>query len=597
MNAVEILARTRLFSGLAPDVLERLAARSRERALAAGDLLFAIGDPAQQLFVVAMGRLRVTLADGSIANDIDRHEPVGEIALLAGEPHSARCQAIRDSRLLVIEREELMDCLHQHPQAWAELTRMVIQRLRQNLRGRSAVVRPPAIQALSLIPGSGQVDLLPLAQALSDAIDRGHSRVIDSALVDHHLGLGMAQASFGSSPGEQRLQEWLQAQERTWKHLVWVGDAEANGWTARCLRHADRVVVVVDAREAPGATLPAWLERRSRLAAPLDLLLLHSGERPPPGRVQAWCEALHPQGHYLLRPGDRQGLLRLARHLSGRALGLVLGGGGARGFAHLGLMRALEELRLPVDLVGGSSMGAFLGGLMAQGHDAHSIRHIARESFVDHNYLNDYVLPRVALIRGRKFLNHLRRVFADGAIEDLAIPYFCVSTNLTQGSAVVHRDGPLHLWVGTSMAVPGVAPPVAWRGDLLVDGAVVNSLPTDIMQAMGRGPILASDVSTEGALALPGVEGPDPEALLRRSRLSDDENQRPGLLSILFRTATLTSESGRAARAARADLYLRMPVGGVALFDWQRMDEIIERSYQKALPLLERWKSEAGLTV
>jgi len=280
----------------------------------------------------------------------------------------------------------------------------------------------------------------------------------------------------------------------------------------------------------------------------------------------------------------------LARSISGRALGLVLGGGGARGFAHIGLLRALHELRLPLDVLGGTSMGAFISALTACGYDWRQVLEITRDTFVEHRLLNDYLLPRVALIRGRKFYRHLQKLFGERRIEQLRTPFYCVSTNLTRGQPVVHDRGPLALWVATSMAIPGVAPPVVWRGDLLVDGAIVNSLPTDIMQSLERGPIIASDVSTEGALAMPGVEGPDPDAVLRWAPLRPHEGRRPSLISILFRTATLTSESGVAARAARADAYLRLPVSGIAMFDWDKLDDVAQRGYEFAmqeLPKLE----------
>ena len=216
---------------------------------------------------------------------------------------------------------------------------------------------------------------------------------------------------------------------------------------------------------------------------------------------------------------------------------------------------------------------------MPCGHPSSEILRLTRETFVNRNLLNDYLFPSVSLIRGRKFLRRLTDIFGDRRIEELPTPYYCVSTNLTRGSATVHDRGPLDVWLGTSMCIPGVAPPVAYRGELLVDGAVVNSLPTDIMQALERGPIIASDVSTEGGIGAPGIEGPDPEGLLNWAH----PEKRPSLLSILFRTATLTSESGVAARAARADLYLRMPVTGIGMFDWKRIDELAQRGYQYAL--------------
>src|SRR3546814_9422080 len=109
----------------------------------------------------------------------------------------------------------------------------------------------------------------------------------------------------------------------------------------------------------------------------------------------------------------------------------------------------------------------------------------------------DYVLPTVSLIRGRKFVRQLHAIFGDERIEALRRPYFCVTTNLTKGCSATHDRGPLHLWIATSMAVPGVAPPLVFEGELHADGAVANSLPTDVMQALDRGPIVASNVSRE----------------------------------------------------------------------------------------------------
>jgi NTE family protein len=298
--------------------------------------------------------------------------------------------------------------------------------------------------------------------------------------------------------------------------------------------------------------------------------------------VLQWREATGAHSHYFVRPDNARDMARIARSLTGRAVGLVLGGGGARGFAHLGVLRALEELKIDVDVTGGASMGAFVSALAACNYPSAEILRLTRETFVNRNLLNDYLFPSVSLIRGRKFLRRLTDIFGDRRIEELPTPYYCVSTNLTRGSATVHDRGPLDVWLGTSMCIPGVAPPVAYKGELLVDGAVVNSLPTDVMQALERGPIIASDVSTEGGIGAPGIEGPDPEALLNWAHA----DKRPSLLSILFRTATLTSESGVAARAARADLYLRMPVTGIGMFDWKRIDELADRGYQYAMERL-----------
>ena len=131
------------------------------------------------------------------------------------------------------------------------------------------------------------------------------------------------------------------------------------------------------------------------------------------------------------------------------------------------------------------------------------------------------------------------------------------------------------------MCIPGLAPPVGYKGGLLADGAVINSLPTDVMQDLARGPIVASDVSTEGAIAAPSAQGEDPdfEAVFQRGQ----DGQRVGIVDVLFRTTSLTSESGTKARAERADLYLRMPVGSMKTFDWPLLDQIIDKGYRHAI--------------
>jgi NTE family protein len=209
---------------------------------------------------------------------------------------------------------------------------------------------------------------------------------------------------------------------------------------------------------------------------------------------------------------------------------------------------------------------------------------VARETFVRNNFLNDYSLPRVSLIRGRKFTARLAEIFGDRQIEELRRTFFCVSTNLTTGAPAVHDSGPLAIWVGTSMAVPGVAPPIAYEGELLCDGGVLDNLPTGVMQQLERGPIIACNVSTEGFLKAPGsgLGRPDPEALLRHGSAESP----PRLAEILVRSAMLSSTTTVDRSAERADVYVRMPSQDFGLFDWKRLDELVDLGYQHALEQL-----------
>ncbi|MGH8541054.1 MAG: patatin-like phospholipase family protein [Stenotrophobium sp.] len=586
MDIRAILAQAPLLSRLTPEALDAFAACAKPMELRSGEVLFREGMPADAAYVVATGRMRAVLSNGVAAGDIGRFEPIGEIGALSDEVRNASVHAVRDSIVLRIGRDDLLRLVTAYPVALIEMTRVLIARLRKNQRA-IALETARSARSFAVIAAAGDVDAHTFAEALSQALGaHDKTQLVDDVFVDARLGAGAALQPFEDGDANARLMTLLNTVEDEYRYLVYAGGGDANAWSWRCMRQADRVIVLAHSGALPMITPMLDMLRNSGIRTPVDLVLLRP-ESAPAGDVLAWREHAGAGTHYFVRPEHAADMAGVTRNITGRGIGLVLGGGGARGFAHIGLLRALHELRIPVDIYGGSSMGAFCAALAASGYDHNEMTHIASETFVRHNYLNDYMLPMVALIRGRKFVQRLHEIFEERQIEQLRTPYFCISTNLTRGVAMTHDRGPLYMWLACSMCVPGVAPPVAYKGELLVDGSVINSLPTDIMHGLRRGPIIASDVSTEGDLRAPGIEGPDPEGLLRWT----SPGKRPGLFNILFRTATLTSESGVANRAASADLYIRMPVTNIGLFDWKRLNEASESGYRCAMERLEPVKA------
>ncbi|MGH8462300.1 MAG: patatin-like phospholipase family protein [Stenotrophobium sp.] len=588
MDIRAIFSQVPLFARLSPEALDAFAARAQVVEVRSGDILLREGDVATAAYVVAAGRLRAILPDGTFAGDIGKFELLGEIAVFSGEPRSATVHAVRDSIVLGISRKDLLKLVKAYPMALLAITRVIIQRLRQNQRSRT-LQSARNTRTFAVIPASGDVDAHTFAETLCQALARHDSvKLVDDVFVDSALGTDAAQCPFIDNDANARLMTLLGEVEDQHRYLVYAAGGDANAWARRCMRQADHILLVANSTSMPLLTpMIDLLNDSGATRAPVNLVLLRP-QAAEAGEVLRWREHVRAKSHFFVRPANDGDYASLARNLTGRGIGLVLGGGGARGFAHIGLLRALRELQIPVDVAGGSSMGAFIAALCASGYDHNEIAHITQDTFVRHNYLNDYMFPTVAMIRGRKFVRRLHEIFDDRQVEHLRTPFFCVSTNLTRGTAMVHDRGPLYMWLACSMCVPGVAPPVAYKGELLVDGSVINSLPTDVMHDLRRGPIIASDVSTEGDLGVPGIEGPDPEGLL--SWRAPSGSKRPGLFSIMFRTASLTSESGIAARAARADLYLRMPVSGIGLFDWKRMDEVTERGYEFAIERLQPLK-------
>lgn len=584
MNPRDILVHCALFGAIDAPALDRLAMHCTRFGLSGGDYLCHPGDEARALYIVITGHLRAEFGSRHASLDIGRYEPVGGVGVFSGAGYGATVRAVRDSLLLRIDRSDLLDFVREHPPAMLAITREIITRLNTQ-RGNHQRASARQHRTFAVIPATPNTNVDKIARALTTALHTlAPAQLIDAAAVEAALGKDASKVEMGDGEANRRVVNYLDQveSETSTGYLVYAAKRQAGAWPRRCMREADRILIVASASDAPQMTPMIEDLLQHRDATHVTLVLLRELAQPA-GDVIGWHTLLESTTHFFVRPSSTSDYESMARQLTGRGVGLVLGGGGARGFAHLGLLRALDALHIPVDLTGGTSMGAFVSALLACGFDHGEAERLTRESFVTHSYINDYTLPRVSLIRGRKLLARLRSVFGERQIQNLRMPYFCVTTNLTRGSPAPHVEGELALWVGASMAVPGIAPPLVWKEDLHVDGSVVNSLPTDIMQEYGRGPIIGSDVSTVGTLRAPGIEGPDTEALLHHGALKE----KIRLFDILFSTATLTSESGVKARAARADCYLRMPLEGIGLFDWKRMDEIVATSYDYAMKELE----------
>jgi NTE family protein len=583
------LSLSSLFRDLDPVLLADLAGRSHRVELAGGSSLFHYGDQGDALYVVATGRLRASVPNAGtdeVVGDVGRGEVVGEIALITGEPRTATVRAVRDSVLIRIDKQDVECLLDRHPAAMMELARLIVLRLRMHGRTRSRDALRSA-RTLALVPAHATApSLADLAAELALSLGRvGQVRVLNAATVEAELGAGYAETLYEQSENNTRLVNWLNSLEAEYRYLIYQGDANMSAWTARCLRQADRILQVADARQPAETGECAEYIRSHAIQAPVEMVLMHATTQIGSCQPMEWHNRCGALAHHHVTHPVSEDVGRLARLTTGSATGVVFGGGGARGFAHLGLVRALASQGYRIDLTGGTSIGALFSALVAQGRPLDDIREILVEMFVTRNYLNDYSLSRISLISGRKFRNKLRTIFGDQRIEDLPVPYFCVSTNLTRGAAVVHEHGRVMDWVASSMTIPGIGPPVVWRGDLLVDGGLLNNVPTDVMQAMGRGNVIASDVSNAIELRVEGVDSSEPLDLLNFRVIA----RSFGFTKILFRAATLVDEDQVRARRANADLYLRMPVQGIGTFDWQTAQALEQQAYDYASAELERF--------
>ncbi|MGE5242844.1 MAG: patatin-like phospholipase family protein, partial [Betaproteobacteria bacterium] len=520
---------------------------------------------------VVRGRLRASVHRPAgvteVVGDIGPGECVGEMALLSEAPRSATVKAVRDAELLRLPKPAFDRLVGSHPECMLRLARAIVGRLQRTLGARP---EPRGERMLALVPASPDVPLAAFALSLQSQL----ATMVRAAILDATAEARQAIARLGADPDV----------------LMMVCDTTLTAWTAQCLRQSDDVVVVAnaagDVRPGP-LEQEAWASARNR-GAGCHLVLLQPPGGSPRG-TEAWLAVRPGVQHHHVRPGEASDHARLARLLSGRAVGLALSGGGARGFAHIGVIRAIRDAGVPVDLVAGTSMGAIVGALCAVGQPSDEMLEQCR-AWTRAGPWSDFTLPIAAIVRGRRIRRATLRLLGDGRIEDLWLPFACVTANLTRSVADTHTSGPLATLVLASSSVPGLAPPVNYQGDVHVDGGVIDNLPVGALRAMGAGKVIAVDVGTEIRVNAPPrfEECPSGWGLLW-----DRITRRPGRALPVFvsvtRALTLASDDRVRASCRDADLTLRPPLDGCASTDFGDIDRIAQLGFRYASQQLAAW--------
>lgn len=526
---------------------------------------FCENEAADSLYIVITGCLGVVVQDNEgrdvLVGRIAAGETVGEMGVLDGNVRSATVEALRDTELLKLDKASYEDLLVRNPKAMRALISLLVRRLRNATHHNNKIL---PVRTVAMIPLSLEVDYRKVAHDLQKKLINDGQRTL---LVD------------SSSAG--RSVAWFNAAETVKDLIIYCAEPSHRQWTEFCLRQADRVLFIA-AHNSSFAAPPWLIAEIQSLRRPADLVLLHDGGRNGGQVRERWRTHLPLDLVCHLRSNNANDVARLARLLRGTALTLVLSSGGARGFAHLGVVRALRDAHVPIDLIGGCSMGSIVGAAVALEWDDAEIQERLRSAFVDTNPINDYTLPFLSLVRGAKVTRLLEQAFGDLRIEDLWRPYFCVSSNLTTGTLAVHRDGPLADALRASISIPGLLPPVIMGQDVHVDGGVMNSLPVDVAGAR-RGKIIAVDVASDPALvSFEECSKPQSWRFLSRRR------KFPPIFAVLLRAATVTGDALTKTAHSHADILFKPELQSVDLLDWQAYGRAIEIGYRHAIQKLEQ---------
>ena len=597
-----ILAGEGAFAVLSDGALDCLARVAERELVPAGRELLGAGVVPDSAFVVVHGRLRVTDARASgragheVFFELRRGGVVGLNLLVAQIPSAGTAIAMRDSTVLRLPREALVRCFSSHPELVVAQARHFYETA---LRTHAKAPAAPRIITFAPVGGALAIDdVLGLSvRALTETF--GPIVAVDSRRAAEILGVTPER---GGEALRARMSEWVSEHEERGLLVVLVCDREATLWTRWCLEQTDRIVVAAEPRDSDAI---AYVDRiltseRARSKVLADVLFVHRPDVEIPRGTRPWMELAYRRRHHHVRVDRLADFQRAARRIGERGVGVVLGGGGARALAHIGVLRALEDAGVPVDAIGGTSMGSVVAAAYACGRSPDDMLRLFAEHLPDGRALRDVDFPAVSLLAGKKLDDMLRFAFEDLDVSDAWIPCFCVSADIAGARMVVHDRGPLWEAVRASCSLPGVFPPVYAHGALLIDGGVMDNVPIEVMEREHEAStIIACDVGAGGIGPIetlpPSTSGWSRLGDRFRGRRAAEETVAPNIMQILTSATMLGSrdELHRMVDEGHADLLLVPPVQHVKLLGFEARESLYQIGYDYARLALANWSGLA----
>lgn len=609
-------------------------------AVEAGRAVYRQGEKSDSTFIVLSGRLRSVIMkeDGKkeLIGEYGRGDLIGVVEALTRQNRATTVHAVRDSELAKLPEGALCSIKRKFPQVVTRLIHLLGQKILQQVNGpltaRSLALHTPGskwdagnqasnLSTVAVLPVSEEVPLTAFTLELQHALLAiGPTLLLTSGIIKQRLG-----AAALDSVHEYRLSSWLGQQEDIHRIVLYQTDYTLTPWTQRCIRQADCIIIVGLGEQDPTVGELERMLEGSAVRAQKQLVLLHREDGPAPKGTVDWLNMrswisrhLHlacPRRVFSKRsqpkllelyqrvfekPADRHSdFSRLARVLTGNAIALVLGGGGARGCSQVGIMRALCEAGIPVDLIGGTSIGSLMGALYAEDRSHSRLRIRAREWAMEmtsvFRKVLDLTYPITSMFSGASFNSGINNVFKSKQIEDLWIPYFNITTDITASAMRVHTDGSLWRYVRASMSLSGYLPPLCdpKDGHLLMDGGYINNLPADVARSMGAKVVIAIDVGSRDETNLTNYGDSLSGWWLLWKRLNPlaEKVKVLNMAEIQTRLAYVCCvRQLESVKSSDYCEYIRPPIDRYRTLEFGKFDEIAEVGYQHGKTVFDVWR-------
>lgn len=605
---LDFLSSVELLFHLDKTTLSDLESRMEWLVIPGGEILLKQGDIGDSMFILVSGRLSwiVHSKNGEVLaeGELGKGDIIGEMALLSGDKRSATVISLRTSQVVRISRDDFRKSFSNSPDALFQITGTIAHRLGEERHKRFQ--KANSVRTVSVFP-------LAVDRNSSDQFFRSLRNGLKSfgktILVDpesFHKVRAKSSSKGAKVSQNYRISDlvhWFYELEKYYEKLIFKTELNQPGWRETCFRQSDRILILIDPDRSPSldfataqTLLPGEIQK--------EIVFLIESKFENWKRIESILQEFHGIAHCIVRRDVPADFGRLSRKLTGNSIGVALAGGGAKGFAHLGLLKCFEENDIPVDMISGTSAGSIMGGLFAMGLDSSEILPLIRDFWLDRNILGDFTFPFVSLVRGKRYSNAIHEFFKDRNIETLPIPFYAIACNLTKAERKVFDKGLLWKAVRSSTSIPGIFPPFSENGELFVDGGLLDNLPGSILKEKGAGILISVDLGGGGQIDKdltyqnflgPQYLGEAPSFLriffhhLSRQSL---KSKYPGLAEIMMRSLMLSSKNTLNRTRDNSDLYIELPVGGYSTFDWDQFQKLYDIGYQTGKEKVHFWKNE-----
>lgn len=583
-----------LFAGLSEADRCAIAATCRTLIIERGTELVTEGAREMALYLVIAGRFAVTRSGHeTVLSEIGPGQPIGEIGFLTGAPRTATVIAQRDSVVLELDRPAFDDLAARHPAIWPALSDALARRLAETTAIARPVHQPLPPRTIAVIPAARATLPPSFVAHLAAAFAQVCCVRCFAGAREAGLGVGTdgdglaARQTIDQSSATSR----LTAIETECDVLLLIAGDDDAEWNETAIRHADQVIAVAPFEADP---TPGPLEQIARRFLPPEmhrLVLLHPARRRITG-TRDWLAPRALAMHHHVCTESAQDIARLVRFLRGTATGLVTCGGGALCATHVGVWEALCDKGRTIDIMGGTSAGSAMAAGFILGTTPDEMERAIHDMFVVRRAMGRYTIPRYSLLDHINFDRQLAAFFGGLDIEDLWLPFFAVSSNLSRNTLHVHRQGDLFTAIRASSAIPVMLPPIYTEdGEMLVDGCLLDNVPVSTMHALKAGPNIVVSCSlpemqrfdvdygalpSRGALVKAGV---NPFA---RRGLPD----APGVVTVLMRSLMAGRQDFQRHLTPDDTLVVPHLPAGISYLDWHRHGELRRAGYESACAAL-----------